>query len=384
MAKKTVAWRSLLSVLATAIVGLAIIAACGGTDETTGDESCSALDVQCGSDGDCCAGGFCDNDGYCSPVAAGDDDSTGAPGQKCLIDKDCLEPANPICNLITGVCGPDTGAPVDDDSTVGDDDTSAADDDTTLPVDDDSTIPGDDATAVDDDTTLPADDDSCMPNCTGKVCGDDGCGGFCGSCNAPQVCDANGQCGDAGCVGDYQCAAPTPKCDMVSGKCVECVVDNDCTNPMCCDSTNNTCTVTCQTTGCNPACGTQEYCDTSTTPPHCVGGPTQDCNTTACTLALECTADPSYSECDATLGVCCKPGGGPVAGECASCTDDTGCTAPLKCLGGFGTFLPGACTLVCATDTDCAALSTAKTCKPPMLPIGDSTCDCGGGGLPIP
>jgi hypothetical protein len=33
----------------------------------------------------------------------------------------------------------------------------------------------------------------CTPHCTGKTCGDDGCGGSCGDCRADQVCQ-DGTC----------------------------------------------------------------------------------------------------------------------------------------------------------------------------------------------
>jgi hypothetical protein len=55
---------------------------------------------------------------------------------------------------------------------------------------------------------------TCTPDCTGRVCGDDGCGGTCGSCVAPLVCDATGQCVTAGtgqhgdlCTDQAQCSA---------------------------------------------------------------------------------------------------------------------------------------------------------------------------------
>jgi hypothetical protein len=44
----------------------------------------------------------------------------------------------------------------------------------------------------------------CTPLCTGKQCGDDGCGGSCGSCASGQTCDGSGQCSGGGC---------TPQCD---------------------------------------------------------------------------------------------------------------------------------------------------------------------------
>jgi hypothetical protein len=34
----------------------------------------------------------------------------------------------------------------------------------------------------------------CIPQCTGKVCGPDGCGGSCGSCLPTQTCTAAGIC----------------------------------------------------------------------------------------------------------------------------------------------------------------------------------------------
>ncbi|MCC7535445.1 MAG: hypothetical protein IT379_04505, partial [Deltaproteobacteria bacterium] len=49
----------------------------------------------------------------------------------------------------------------------------------------------------------------CMPDCTGRMCGDDGCGGSCGGCAAPLECDATGNCA---------CVAPRLDC---GGECVD-------------------------------------------------------------------------------------------------------------------------------------------------------------------
>jgi hypothetical protein len=51
---------------------------------------------------------------------------------------------------------------------------------------------GDDKKAVDDVVTV--DQDSCTPTCSGKECGPDGCGGYCGSCAAGTGCNGAGQC----------------------------------------------------------------------------------------------------------------------------------------------------------------------------------------------
>lgn len=34
----------------------------------------------------------------------------------------------------------------------------------------------------------------CVPDCAGAECGDDGCGGSCGSCTPPDICDESRQC----------------------------------------------------------------------------------------------------------------------------------------------------------------------------------------------
>jgi hypothetical protein len=44
--------------------------------------------------------------------------------------------------------------------------------------------------------------DTCFPTCDGKICGDDGCGGTCGSCLDGQTCSPTGKC-DGGCTGDF-------------------------------------------------------------------------------------------------------------------------------------------------------------------------------------
>ena len=113
----------------------------------------------------------------------------------------------------------------------------------------------------------------CLPNCTGAVCGDDGCGGTCGTCPSGQFCNI-GQC-----LGN--CSAYKTDCQS----CI-CNVDNTCcTTPwdahcdnLCvgsgCDSVCSSATCTpkcsgkaCGDDGCGGACGTcglNETCDTGT------------------------------------------------------------------------------------------------------------------------
>lgn len=74
----------------------------------------------------------------------------------------------------------------------------------------------------------------CRPNCTGKVCGDNGCGGTCGTCAQGQPFCCNGACRRE-CCGDVQCASGET---CLRGACVTpCAIDRNCppTAPICCN-----------------------------------------------------------------------------------------------------------------------------------------------------
>ncbi len=86
----------------------------------------------------------------------------------------------------------------------------------------------------------------CSPSCGGKDCGDDGCGGTCGSCysapdaTCPLSCNAYGKC-DTGCV---DCAGLGWECgsNCCGGTCGSCMP------PSVCDPTTHLCL-------CSPDCG---------------------------------------------------------------------------------------------------------------------------------
>ena len=44
----------------------------------------------------------------------------------------------------------------------------------------------------------------CSPQCSGKECGDDGCGGTCGACGSGFLCESGRCMANAGC-GDHAC-----------------------------------------------------------------------------------------------------------------------------------------------------------------------------------
>jgi hypothetical protein len=146
----------------------------------------------------------------------------------------------------------------------------------------------------------------CNPDCTGKCCGDNGCGGTCqDNCTAPSTCNAT------------SCECEWPPCND----------DDDCAATQCC--INTVCTdMDCGTRECgdDPVCG--KSCGTCTAPEtcqngQCVGenGPGSPCtygdvNPTAgaCDAGLECLGVMP----DGQSGTC--PGGS--AGECTNLIDE--------------------------------------------------------------
>ncbi len=93
---------------------------------------------------------------------------------------------------------------------------------------------------------------SCTVDCSGRDCGDDGCGGSCGTCTTGEVCTTAGQCivctpdcagrecGDNGCEGICGTCDTGETCNT-AGQCVSCTPD--CTGKDCGDD------------GCGGSCG---------------------------------------------------------------------------------------------------------------------------------
>jgi len=79
---------------------------------------------------------------------------------------------------------------------------------------------------------------ACTPNCAGKQCGDNGCGGSCGTCTEGAVCNQNGQC-VAGCIPN--CAGKQCGDNGCGGSCGACAPEQTCQNGQCvfgCTPTN--------------------------------------------------------------------------------------------------------------------------------------------------
>jgi hypothetical protein len=175
--------------------------------------------------------------------------------------------------------------------------------------------------------------DGCSPNCAGKVCGDDGCGGSCGSCPASQYCDG-GQC--------LRTCRPNPDKVTCAGKCGW--VLNNCDEPVECTSLCGGC---CAGKRClpgteNDACGT--------------GG--KACH--ACQAGLTCGEgdSPTPGECGCKRG---GPCGDQATGVCLSTVDggyaclisNTGTTS---CVGAD----PCGSTRSCSNSANCGCYTTVE------------------------
>ncbi len=138
----------------------------------------------------------------------------------------------------------------------------------------------------------------CQPDCDGKACGDDGCGGSCGSCEGNQECNQYGACmvcepgapvclgnsvstcndsGD-GYIGVPQDCSATPETPLCEGGICVCV--SECEGKVCGDD------------GCGGSCGSCEDAGTECSEGQCVCAPQCD--------GMECGDD----GCGDSCGVC--------------------------------------------------------------------------------
>jgi alkaline phosphatase len=113
---------------------------------------------------------------------------------------------------------------------------------------------------------------TCTPNCAGKDCGDNGCGGSCGTCQTGQTC-TSGLC-QATCIPN--CTGKDCGSNGCGGICGTCQTGQTCVGGLCQVGCIANCTgKDCGSNGCGGSCGT---CQTGQT---CIGGlcenETQNC-----------------------------------------------------------------------------------------------------------
>ena len=122
------------------------------------------------------------------------------------------------------------------------------------------------------------------------------------------------------------CGAAQPICNVVAGRCVQCLADGDCPAGYLCDD-NDECHQGCKT---NADCGgDRPLCDTATGA--CLGCMTAtDCGATApiCTTAGICVQCQVNTDCKQATFPFCN------GDRCVQCIGNEGCVAGQKCHGG--------------------------------------------------
>jgi len=200
----------------------------------------------------------------------------------------------------------------------------------------------------------------CYPNCDGRECGDDGCGGSCGTCEGGAVCTPGGQCCAPSCDGK-SCGG-----DGCGGSCGTCEAGSVC-------NTDGQCVVGCAPdcegkecgpNGCGGVCGVCEGAQVCNSAGSCVDSCTPDCGvggSNACGddgCGGSCGSCPAGATCDQVTHLCvpgctpdCAPNGVP-----AQCGDD-------GCGGSCGTCDAGLlCTLGGQCGNECVSCSFAPQC----------------------
>jgi len=92
---------------------------------------------------------------------------------------------------------------------------------------------------------------TCVPTCNGKTCGDDGCGGSCGTCGSGQTCSPGGTCTGGGSCSHPICATGgklTASCDTCAAQI--CAADS-----FCCSSSWDATCVNEVASVCHQSCG---------------------------------------------------------------------------------------------------------------------------------
>lgn len=211
----------------------------------------------------------------------------------------------------------------------------------------------------------------CTPSCGGRTCGDDGCGGSCGTCASDRTCSASGSC---------VCAAGRTDC---GGACVDtssdaahcgacgnaCSASEVCSSASCASSCTPSCAGrSCGADGCGGSCGSCAAGQTCNASGSCVSSCTPSCAGRSCGddgCGGSCGSCPAGRACDASGACACASGRTDCGGSCVDTASD-----PLHC---------GACGSVCAAGQAC--VSGACGCVPSCggRACGDDGCggSCG-------
>ncbi len=194
----------------------------------------------------------------------------------------------------------------------------------------------------------------CTPDCDRKVCGSDGCGGQCGTCDADQVC-ADGRCA-------WRCPGGQKAC---AGECIpsnQCCTSSDCpaANPDCCGGACVDAATDARNCGaCGVRCATGQPCSDGICGGTCASYGASACDTpsTDCGASIiTCGGNPNCWAMPTTSG-CCACAGSPGLSR-QPCAGNQDCEGAAQCnlFGPFSGTCNGDRNLPCREDADCASL----------------------------
>ncbi|MDD4412872.1 MAG: type II secretion system protein [Patescibacteria group bacterium] len=238
---------------------------------------------------------------------------------------------------------------------------------------------------------------ACLPDCTNtdgttRSCGDNGCGGSCGSCGGSLVCkEDTGSC--VACVGDGDCSGSGQHC--IGNACLPCRigVPADCSLCQTCNASNtcepvavDTVEGRCSTVGCGTGkCTATQTCGFNNNFETCTGG---FCIADGSCCTPETCASRGFN-CGTFNSTNCPGVVVPSCGTCAtgSCTNNQCCTPAASNLAACttagvvscgGESVPNGTCLTCAS-TICASTANTKICDPATKKCVECTADtdCG-------
>jgi hypothetical protein len=145
---------------------------------------------------------------------------------------------------------------------------------------------------------------ACVPNCTGKTCGDDGCGGTCGTCSTGQTCTPGGTCMSGG--GGGACTHPICSTGTkLTASCDTCAAEICAADSFCC---NNSWDATCVgevASVCHQSCGggtcAHSICSTGAK----LTGSCDTCASEICSQDSFCCSSRWDSQCVSEVGSIC-------------------------------------------------------------------------------
>lgn len=381
---------------------------CEGRTGTPVCDTASASCVPCLINSDCGAGRLCQNK-----------TCVGQPG--CYSTPDCKDPAKPLCDvaartcvecLTAGDCGDASKPNCDATHTCAGNKRCTGDGDCKKPTprcegasgacvtclgNADCTsgfVCGPQHTCVVPSASTCTTDADCASNLDAPHCkpGTATTPGLCVACTLPEHCAPGNTCAPdltckpQTCAKDADCTNPaSPRCELVSKACVECLGGGDCPGGGTCQA-DHTCKAPAAT------CKKDDDCASDVSAPHCqiVSGGANQC--VACRNAGECGAGVTCPNDCGAQGLCtasnacvsiackadpdctqpsrshCKGGGATATGVCVQCTAGTQCKSGEKCASD-------ACVPVCTAAT-AAADCPAATPRCKESPTGNACVQC--------